>query len=86
MSRFQDALFIQDGACNPSGMAHALVKACKECLDEGVSQREDPAVKLIVHQIAYIVLGVDKFSPGQDIGLEYSRAMERCREMSKVKA
>lgn len=52
--RFKDALFIQQGACNPSGIAHSLVNACKECLDEGVSQREDPAVRLIVHQLAFL--------------------------------
>lgn len=52
--RHKDAIFIQAGACNPSGVARSLVIACKECLDEGVDQRKDPAVRLIVHQLAYL--------------------------------
>lgn len=53
-TRHEEALFIQMGACNPAGMARSLVKACDECLREGTSQQNDPAVRLIVHQIAYI--------------------------------
>ena len=53
-NRFENALLINAGACNPSGIAHSLVAACKECLDEGVSQREDPAVRLIVLQLAFL--------------------------------
>ena len=53
-NRFQNALMIQEGACNPSGIANALKEACRECIAEGVSQREDPAVRLIVHQLAFL--------------------------------
>lgn len=52
--RTKDALNIQDGACNPSGIARSLVIACRECLDESVDQRTDPAVRLIVHQLAHL--------------------------------
>lgn len=52
--RHRDALGISAGAVNPSGMAHSLVSACRECLDENVAQHSDPAVKLIVSQLAYI--------------------------------
>ena len=52
--RFRDALAIQAGAVNPSGIARSLAAACKECLDNGVDQRTDPAVRLIVHQLAFI--------------------------------
>lgn len=52
--RTKDAIEIQDGACNPSGIARSLVVACRECLDEGVDQRTDPAVRLIVHQLAHL--------------------------------
>lgn len=54
-NRFSDALFIQQGACNPSGIALTLHNACKECLAENVSQRDDPAVRLIAHQLAYLL-------------------------------
>ena len=52
--RHMDALDISAGACNPSGMAHSLVSACRECIDEGVVQRDDAAVRLIVSQLAYV--------------------------------
>ncbi len=53
--RFSDALFMQAGACNPSGIAHTLVNACREVLAEGGDQRKDPAVRLIAHQLAWIL-------------------------------
>ena len=67
--RHSDALGIWEGACNPSGIAHSLVSACRECIDENVSQREDPAVRLITAQLAYIVGiwdGVSDFSKSPD--------------------
>ena len=54
MSRHSDALAIAEGACNPGGMAHALLNACCECIDERITQRDDAAVRLIVSQLAYI--------------------------------
>ena len=41
-------------AVNPSAIAQALIEACREAREEGVSAREDPAVRLIVHQLAWI--------------------------------
>lgn len=52
--RHRDALGIQQGACNPSGIARSLVAACDEARNEGKNQREDPAVRLIVHQLAFL--------------------------------
>jgi hypothetical protein len=77
-NRFRDALIIQDGACNPSGIARSLHEACKECINEGVSQREDAAVRLITHQLAYlcgIITGAEELAkePG------YSALSESCR-------
>lgn len=54
-NRFENALLIQQGACNPSGVALALHEACKECLAEGTDQRKDPAVRLITHQLAFLM-------------------------------
>ncbi|RWH52259.1 MAG: hypothetical protein E5V72_01420 [Mesorhizobium sp.] len=54
-NRFTGALLIQQGAYNPSGIALTLHEACKECLAEGVDQRTDPAVRLITHQLAYLM-------------------------------
>jgi hypothetical protein len=56
--RFKNALGITDpGACNPSGIAHALVEAFAELQHEGGdtnSKRTDPAVRLMVYQLAYL--------------------------------
>lgn len=57
--RHKDALGIQMGACNPSGIAHSLVAACSEIRAEpdhrGTDQiTSDPAVRLMVHQLAFI--------------------------------
>lgn len=52
MNRFQTAIAIQD-ACNPSGIAHALLDAMREARAEGQFMlTEDPAVWLIVHKLA----------------------------------
>ena len=53
-ARFRDALHISEGACNPCGIAHSLVNACQECIGEGRDQKSDPAVQLIVSQLAYL--------------------------------
>ena len=56
--RHHDALVIQQGACNPSGVARALVQAIDEaraeCSDTD-SVRRDPAVRLICHQLAFLL-------------------------------
>ncbi len=75
MKRHQDALAIQQGACNPSGIARALVAACDEARSAGVAPSEDPAVKLIVHQMAFIV-GV----PTCEDGLGYAAWTKACEE------
>ncbi|RWN60189.1 hypothetical protein [Mesorhizobium sp.] len=54
-NRFVNALLIQQGACNPSGIALTLHEACKECIAQGVDQRTDPAVRLITHQLAFLM-------------------------------
>jgi hypothetical protein len=74
-NRYRAALLIQQGAVNPCGIAHALVEACRECMAEGTSQREDPAVRLIVHQLAYIcnVAEIDN-----DSGQVYGRLTAEC--------
>ncbi len=55
--RHKDALAIQMGACNPSGVALSIVDACREARDEGKSATEDSAVRLMVHQLYHICGG-----------------------------
>lgn len=57
--RHRDALAIQHGACNPSGIALSIAEACSEIRAEpghtGTNQLTlDPAVRLMVHQLAYL--------------------------------
>jgi hypothetical protein len=54
-NRFCEALQIVDpGASNPSGIAHAIVAACAEVRNEGGSTATDPAVRLMVTQLAWV--------------------------------
>ena len=74
--RFGDALGIQNpGACNPSGIAISLVAAISECKQYGINDRTDSAVRLICHQLAYI-LGVDEINSGLDTYSQLTKACE----------
>ena len=74
--RFKDALLIQEGACNPSGIAHALVKACKEVIMEGGDQRKDPAIRLIAHQLSFI-LDISEVDEKLEV---YNTLTEQCKK------
>lgn len=79
--RHQDAVGIQQGACNPSGVARSLVAAIDEARAENPdtdSVRADPAVRLICHQLAFL-LKVDR------VDVDYSRLMAECEEKGGVK-
>ena len=72
--RHRAALDIVDpGACNPSGVALALHRACRQAIAEGVSQRDDPAIRLIGLQLAWL-LNVDRILDGDD----YARLIAHC--------
>lgn len=77
MNRFNDALAIQQGASNPSGVARSLVRAIDQARDEGLDTegiKADPACRLICHQLAFL-LGV----PALDTHLtEYCRLIDVC--------
>ena len=73
--RHAEALIIAEaGACNPSGIALTLHQACQQVLSEGGRQRDDPAVRLIGLQLAYL-LGVARVLDSAD----YARLIESCR-------
>lgn len=71
--RFKDAQTAQNGACNPRPIANALVNAIDECRAEGVDPTEDPAVFLILHQLAWILTGHD-FSINDRQGARWEEA------------
>ena len=76
LNRFDNALYIQMGACNPRGIALALHTACTECIREGANPRTDPAVRLIAHQLAFL-LNVRELDTSLS---EYSNLDRVCRE------
>jgi hypothetical protein len=59
--RHNNALgIVNPGACNPSGIAHAIVEACAEIRAErnysGTRMlSRDPALRLMVHQLSCLV-------------------------------
>lgn len=59
-NRFDNAVAIQEGACNPSGILHSMLEACAEIRDDpehtGTDQlRADPALRLMAHQLSYLL-------------------------------
>ena len=80
--RHRAALDIVDpGACNPSGVALTLHQVCRQAIAEGVSQRDDPAIRLIGLQLAWL-LNVDRILDGE----EYGRLVETCRIRAEERA
>jgi len=88
--RFSDALAIQAGACNPSGIAHSIVAACQEARAEpdhgGTADLcADPAIRLMVHQLVFlcgIISGAEDFARGAD----YGTCTAECEKRSKAVA
>lgn len=79
-NRYQKALDIVDpGACNPSGIAHALIEAIQEARDDERSPRQDPACQLISYQLAS-VMGMEPIDWGDR---HYWKAVEECRRLAQ---
>ena len=73
--RHRETLVIVDpGACNPAGVALAIHNACRQAIAEGADQRTDPAIRLMITQLAFLT------DANSDLDLaEYQRLMEVCR-------
>lgn len=83
--RHSNAIAIQLGACNPSAIAHSIVEACQEIRYEpgytGTAQiTSDPAIRLMVHQLAHICRAND----GQIDLAEYGKLASECDRQIKV--
>jgi hypothetical protein len=71
--RFREALLIVDpGASNPSGIAHAIVAACAEVRNEAGSTARDPAVRLMVTQLAWVCRADSNID-------DYGQLLSECR-------
>ena len=73
--RHADALVIAEaGACNPAGIAATLHQACRQVVHEGGRQADDPAVRLISLQLAFVTNVGRVLDPA-----DYGRLIETCR-------
>jgi hypothetical protein len=79
MKRFQVALNVQS-AVNPTGVAHAFLNACSafrdtpECTGTE-SIKNDPALRLIVYQLAYLMGASDMPL------IEYQKLVHHCEDI-----
>lgn len=74
--RFSDAIAIDAGACNPIAISRALVRAIEEIRDQDTDAIcNDPAVRLIVHQLAHLTSNFYLFSDAT----EYDKAVVACK-------
>jgi hypothetical protein len=84
INRHNDAIGIQAGACNLSGVARALVRAINQCRTEnkGTQEvRDDAAIRMIVHQMAFLcnVYEIDNTS---DV---YGKLTKECEEKATAR-
>jgi hypothetical protein len=79
-NRFRDAWYVQQGACNIRGIARSLVEAADAAANEGGCQETDAAVRLIIHQLAFLArIGEIDLDP-----YVWRRLMDECAEKGGV--
>jgi len=71
--RHADALIISDGASNPIAVANAIANACREVQDDGGKTDADPAIQLMVYQLAHLT----GMRVVEDL-TSYSKARDHC--------
>lgn len=76
--RFSDAIAIQGGACNVVAIVNSLLAAAKDAREENVQPCEDPAVRLIVHQLAHLCNNHQVDTEPS----EYNKLVEICEQNS----
>lgn len=91
MSAASDAIAIQEGACNPRGIARSLVSAIDEaCEGKGSpGAGSSPAVRLILHQLLYVLYGTEPYLLSKDDAVlregRFGPAAEWGKDMQAVK-
>lgn len=81
--RHKDALAIQDGACNPVAIVDSIQKAIEEVRAETPGWgaiRQDAAVRLMVHQLAYLC-STSSFESGYGVG-SYPAVLDECERLA----
>jgi len=84
--RYSDAAAIWAGACNPSGIAHSIVNACREAREANADQKTDPAIQLMVAQLAYVTGVWDGISSLKVDLIRVSAECERLNAATKAAA
>lgn len=79
--RYVNALAIWAGACNPSGIAHTIVEACREVRAHNGDVTRDPAIRLMVAQLAYITGVWDGISA---LKVDLSDASAQCESLNAI--
>ena len=77
--RYSDAAAIWAGACNPSGIAHSIVNACREAREANADLKTDPAIQLMVAQLAYVTGVWDGIS---DMKIDLIRVSAECDRLN----
>lgn len=76
-NRIENARIVQGGASNERKVAQVLVDAIDECRAQGVNARDDDAVFLILHQLAFLVTGHDLAVGDDRLAERWRRAADR---------
>jgi hypothetical protein len=85
INRFDDAIGIQAGACNMSGVTRSLVRCINQCRAENVDVRSDAAIRMIVHQMAFLC-GVGEIDNSFEVYGELTKIIEAKAAEYKAKA
>jgi hypothetical protein len=78
-NRYDDALICQGGACNVRRIARSLHERIEEVAIEGGTPSDDPAVRLIAHQLAFL-LCIAAFDTDPNA---YQNAVAVCQERAE---
>ena len=84
--RYSDAAAIWAGACNPSGIAHSIVNACREAREANADLKTEPAIQLMVAQLAYVTGVWDGISSLKVDLIRVSAECERLNAATKAAA
>ena len=84
----KDAYEIQQGPCNPKAIARAIVAAIDEMAETEGSRAagKSPAVRQMVHQLAFILRWGDPYDGPMFHGEEWSADYHACEAMAKPPA
>lgn len=89
--RHSDALAIMEGACNPRAIVNSIQRGYEEIAAEtsfkGTSSyTNDAAIRLMIHQLAYISGVVSTVHDWPREKVNFGDAYQQCKDYAKVTA